>query len=61
MLRRIQITQFQALLEINPQKGSVKILMKIVWEVKNIVKILTEKVTSGNTKGVNLESPSFSR
>lgn len=34
--------------------------MKIVWEVKNIVKILTEKVTSGNTKGVNLESPSFS-
>ncbi|XP_063675200.1 speckle-type POZ protein homolog [Bolinopsis microptera] len=42
------------------QKDSVKILMKIVWEVKNIVKILTEKVTSGNTKGVNLESPSFS-
>jgi len=42
------------------KKDTAKILMKIVWELKNIVKILTGKVTSGNTKGVNLESPSFS-
>ena len=46
---------------IDLQKGTAKILMKIVWELKNVVKILTEKVTSGNTTGVNLESPSFSR
>lgn len=43
----------------NQKRDTTKILMKIVWELKNIVKILTEKVTSGNTKAVNLESPSF--
>ena len=33
--------------------------MKIVWEVANIVRTLTNEIVKGNTKGINLESPAF--